>query len=1109
METGEVRKPFFTKNPGELQGEFVKTTLVKSVRGFGFTIIGGDHADEEFLQIKNVVPNGPAYLNGKLKTGDVIVFVNNTCVLGYTHQDVVSLFQTIPPGETVTLEICRGYSLRFDPDDPNTEIVTTVAVTLPQDGPNAGSAPSYSGLGTNTDLNSSNRSLKSLPDLARSANVNSNMSFSQHSMPGDLKSTHGNGPPDLVSVISKPEILSINIVRGPMGFGFTIADSPYGQKVKQILDKPRCKTLLEGDLLQNINGVDVRHMTHAQIVQVLKDCPIGVDTQIVVQRGGIPLHSKKKHMKTSQSFEDRPHLENELNQLNNPGAYFFTGSDSNLRNMEPTLPDGDEIDSARSHGKHHASDSRPKTPSSSSHIEPRPKTPSQTRPKTPTSHAYGVHPEQQRRPPYNDGRTYYQDSQNVRSPVENHVSKFSEDVPGELRNHTGDYGHLRTDMGNQFESLYERARPPAGPRMDPFRHNDVRLDSRSRLEYRDGYGYSRPNHLAGVGEGDRYGYGYAREVKPGQFRSRTPGPEMMARGGAGPDYRPENHRPKTPTAQDMRSKTPMPTSQSYSGADFRASGRYTPNPNMEFGRGGGYGRAEYARGWPDFSSPPVGRRYDSFENPAHNRSYGGELSRTMGPPPPPSTSLSQNSPRGAGHPVRQSTSFETEEPVPGNLTRMPRRPPLAGTGTYPPPPGSAGHSPRSLSRGPVDQDPGATEEFTVQLHRQESGYGFRIIGGTEEGSQVSVGHIVPGGSADLDSRLRKGDEIIHVDGQSVMNSSHHRVVQLMTNAALNGRVTLGIRRRHPAFPDVTANSHGVQYPYDVTVTRRETEGFGFVIISSVTKSGSTLGEFIGRILENSPAERCGQLHIGDRIMAVNGEDITNMHHEDIVNLIKKSGYSVVLTIGPPLDDASSTASTSQRSSQGSMVNAMAYPAGSESDGQRRPDLSPHHPGWDRVNMSGSNERPRDIGRPRIPSHPGPEEGEIYHVELHRGSRGFGFSIRGGREFNNMPLFVLRIAEGGAADLDGRLKVGDQILEINNFTTDSMTHTEAIEIIQSGGSSVRLRMKRTEGTPSPVGRYPPPLSNGPIGHSSPHLGRRQIDRDDYFHGYPHGRSFHNY
>ena len=44
------------------------------------------------------------------------------------------------------------------------------------------------------------------------------------------------------------------------------------------------------------------------------------------------------------------------------------------------------------------------------------------------------------------------------------------------------------------------------------------------------------------------------------------------------------------------------------------------------------------------------------------------------------------------------------------------------------------------------------------------------------------------------------------------------------------------------------------------------------------------------------------------------------------------------------------------------------------------------------------------------------------MELQRGSRGFGFSIRGGTEFNSMPLFVLRIAEGGSADLDHRLRV---------------------------------------------------------------------------------------
>lgn len=62
-------KAFFTKDPTELTGETLSTTLIKSPRGFGFTIVGGDERDEEFLQIKNVVPNGPADQDGMLRTG--------------------------------------------------------------------------------------------------------------------------------------------------------------------------------------------------------------------------------------------------------------------------------------------------------------------------------------------------------------------------------------------------------------------------------------------------------------------------------------------------------------------------------------------------------------------------------------------------------------------------------------------------------------------------------------------------------------------------------------------------------------------------------------------------------------------------------------------------------------------------------------------------------------------------------------------------------------------------------------------------------------------------------------------------------------------------------
>ena len=68
----------------------------------------------------------------------MLVYVNGQCVLGYTHQDMVHMFQTIGAGELVQLEVCRGYPLPFDPNDPNTEIVTTMAVSAAGQSPVTG-----------------------------------------------------------------------------------------------------------------------------------------------------------------------------------------------------------------------------------------------------------------------------------------------------------------------------------------------------------------------------------------------------------------------------------------------------------------------------------------------------------------------------------------------------------------------------------------------------------------------------------------------------------------------------------------------------------------------------------------------------------------------------------------------------------------------------------------------------------------------------------------------------------------------------------------------------------------------------------------------------------
>lgn len=50
-----------------------------------------------------------------------------------------------------------------------------------------------------------------------------------------------------------------------------------------------------------------------------------------------------------------------------------------------------------------------------------------------------------------------------------------------------------------------------------------------------------------------------------------------------------------------------------------------------------------------------------------------------------------------------------------------------------------------------------------------------------------------------------------------------------------------------------------------------------------------------------------------------------------------------------------------------------------------------------------------------------QEAEYYSVDLERDNKGFGFSLRGGKH-NNMDLYVLRLAEDGAAVRNGKMRV---------------------------------------------------------------------------------------
>ena len=49
-------------------------------------------------------------------------------------------------------------------------------------------------------------------------------------------------------------------------------------------------------------------------------------------------------------------------------------------------------------------------------------------------------------------------------------------------------------------------------------------------------------------------------------------------------------------------------------------------------------------------------------------------------------------------------------------------------------------------------------------------------------------------------------------------------------------------------------------------------------------------------MPDSPAELCKKLSVGDKLLAVNGKDVTKLHHTDVVGIIKRSGLRVALRV---------------------------------------------------------------------------------------------------------------------------------------------------------------------------------------------------------------------
>ncbi|XP_072182999.1 disks large homolog 2 isoform X25 [Excalfactoria chinensis] len=113
---------------------------------------------------------------------------------------------------------------------------------------------------------------------------------------------------------------------------------------------------------------------------------------------------------------------------------------------------------------------------------------------------------------------------------------------------------------------------------------------------------------------------------------------------------------------------------------------------------------------------------------------------------------------------------------------------------------------------------------------------------------------------------------------------------------------------------------------------------------------------------------------------------------------------------------------------------------------------------------------------------------VVEIKLFKGPKGLGFSIAGGVGNQHIPgdnsIYVTKIIEGGAAQKDGRLQVGDRLLMVNNYSLEEVTHEEAVAILKNTSDVVYLKVGKPTtiymtdpyGPPDITHSYSPPMEN---------------------------------
>ncbi|XP_042154266.1 multiple PDZ domain protein isoform X9 [Oncorhynchus tshawytscha] len=473
---------------------------------------------------------------------------------------------------------------------------------------------------------------------------------------------------------------------------------------------------------------------------------------------------------------------------------------------------------------------------------------------------------------------------------------------------------------------------------------------------------------------------------------------------------------------------------------------------------------------------------------------------------------------------------------------------------------------------------GSHFERTITVVKGNSSLGM-TVSTIKDGLGMYIRSIIHGGSISRDGRLGVGDLILVINGESMANLTNTQARAMLRRHSLIGP-DLGSAcapeedlcpfyvityvpveyleeyktsleqpkddicsdappapiRGIPELPEredgegeeselQTATFSNWNQPMKVELKREAGKSLGISIVGgrgmgSRLSNGEVMrGIFIKHIMADSPAGRNGTLKTGDRIVEVDGVDLSDASHEQAVEAIRRAGNPVVFLVQSivhrprPKSRYSPTSSpvieysTALKRLPHHMCQSSTTDTNEERVARRNSDkevechsrlflrLSPTNPFTPTPFKPPKREAGKTLSTTphlslpvvphvgetdtdtltEIPDRPSQTEEEdkfgyrwknisqrydslpglLHMIELEKGKTGLGLSLAGNRDRSRMSVFVVGIDPSGAAGKDGRVVVGDELLEINGQILYGRSHQNASSIIKSAPSKVKI------------------------------------------------------